>query len=83
MRDGVGYRWVIPGSLALGAATMIGLYFTTSPHLAAHLQAAGIAGPIAEGAGLAAPFGIAGLILMGCVGYTAWLLRVEPDPSPA
>lgn len=125
MREAVGYRWVIPGALALGAVTMIGLYFTTNPYVAALLLAAyifhatvwnicavtlrqrlvpehmrgrqnslfklsgliglvigaGIAGPIADAAGLALPFGIAGLIFVACVPYTGWLLRVEPELS--
>jgi len=123
MREAFGYRWVIPGALALGAVTMMGLYLTDDPYLAALLLAgyifhvtvwnicavslrqrlvperlrgrqnslfklsgltglvigAGIAGPIADTAGLAAPFGIAGLIFVACVAYTAWLLRTDPD----
>ncbi len=127
MRAALGYRLVIPGALALGAITMTGLFFTTSPYVAAVLLAAyifhvtvwnicavslrqrlvpadmrgrqnslfklsglvglvigaGIAGPIANAADLAAPFGIAGLIFGVCVVYTAWLLRIEPDMSVA
>ena len=39
LRSAVGYRWVIPGALALGAATMMGLSFTTNPYVAALLLA--------------------------------------------
>ena len=40
---------------------------------------AGVAGPIASAGGLAAPFGIAGLVFAGCAAYTAWLLKIEPE----
>lgn len=127
MRASLGYRWVIPGALALGAATMFGLYVTTNVYLAAALLAgyifhvtawnicavslrqrlvpdemrgrqnsffklsgliglvlgAAIAGPLANATDVATPFGVAGLIFAVCVAYTAWLLRVEPDTSPA
>jgi MFS family permease len=123
MRQVVGYRFLVPGALALGAITMLGLYFTTSPYVAGLLLAAyifhvtvwnicvvslrqrlvpdemrgrqnslfklsglvglvvgaAIAGPIASATGLAAPFGIAGLIFVGCTAYTAWLLSTEPE----
>ncbi len=126
MRQAVGYVVLVPGALALGAITMLGLYFTTSPLVAAPLLAAyifhatvwnicvvslrqrlvpsemrgrqnslfklfglvglvvgaAIAGPIASIAGLATPFGIAGLIFVGCAGYTAWLLKAEPQTAP-
>ncbi len=125
MRQALGYRLLVPGALGLGAVTMLGLYVTTSPYVAAVLLAAyifhatvwnicvvslrqrlvpdamrgrqnslfklsgliglvvgaSIAGPMATAAGLAAPFGIAGLIFVGCTAYTAWLLRSEPDPA--
>ena len=35
---------------------------------------AAVAGPIADAAGLAAPFGIAALLFAMCIAYTAWLL---------
>jgi len=35
---------------------------------------AAAAGPIADAAGLAAPFGIAALLFAMCIAYTAWLL---------
>jgi hypothetical protein len=38
---------------------------------------AGIAGPIASTAGLATPFGLAGLIFAGCAAYTSRLLKAE------
>lgn len=123
MRQVVGYRLLVPGALALGAITMFGLFFTTSPYVAGLLLAAyifhvtvwnicvvslrlrlvpdemrgrqnslfklsglvglvvgaAIAGPIASAAGLAAPFGIAGLIFVGCTAYMAWLLNTEPE----
>ena len=123
MRQALGYRLLVPGALGLGAVTMLGLYVTTSPYVAAVLLAAyifhatvwnicvvslrqrlvpdamrgrqnslfklsgliglvvgaSIAGPMATAAGLAAPFGIAGLIFLGCTAYTAWLFRSEPD----
>lgn len=123
MRQALGYRLLVPGALALGAITMLGLFFTTNPYFAALLLAAyifhvttwnicvvslrqrlvpddmrgrqnslfklsgliglvvgaAIAGPIASAAGLATPFGIAGLIFGGCTAYTAWLLNSEPD----
>lgn len=123
MRRVLGYRALVPCALALGAITMLGLFFTTSPFVAALLLAAyifhvtvwnicvvslrqrlvpdvmrgrqnslfklsgliglvvgaAIAGPIASAAGLATPFGIAGLIFVGCAVYTAWLLHSEPD----
>lgn len=122
MRQIVGYRFLVPGALALGAITMIGLFFTTNPYIAGLLLAAyifhvtvwnilvvslrqrlvpdemrgrqnslfklsgliglvvgaAIAGPIANTSGLATPFGIAGLIFVGCAAYTAWLLSTEP-----
>ncbi|MBS2937242.1 MFS transporter [Nocardioides sp. J2M5] len=128
MRQALGYRLLVPGALALGAITMLGLYVTTSPYVAALLLAAyifhvtvwnicvvslrqrlvpdamrgrqnslfklsgllglvvgaAIAGPIASASGLATPFGIAGLVFVGCAAYTAWLLRTEPgtgEPS--
>ena len=123
MRQFLGYRLLVPGALALGSITMLGLFFTTSPYVAAVLLAAyifhvtawnicvvslrqrlvpddmrgrqnslfklsgliglvvgaAIAGPIASTAGLATPFGIAGLIFGGCTAYTAWLLTSDPD----
>ena len=123
MRQLLGYRLLIPGALALGAITMLGLFITTSPYVAGLLLAAyilhvtvwnicvvslrqrlvpddmrgrqnslfklsglvglvvgaGIAGPIASTAGLATPFGIAGLIFVGCAAYTAWLLNTDPE----
>ena len=123
MRQVLGYKLLVPGALALGAVTMLGLYFTTSPYVAGLLLAAyifhvtawnicvvslrqrlvpddmrgrqnslfklsglvglvvgaAIAGPIASAAGLATPFGIAGLIFVGCAAYTAWLLGSEPE----
>lgn len=39
MRQVVGYRLLVPGALALGAITMLGLFFTTSPYVAALLLA--------------------------------------------
>lgn len=39
LRVAIGYRWVIPGSLALGAATMTGLFLTTDAYVAAVLLA--------------------------------------------
>lgn len=125
MRQALGYRLLVPGALSLGAITMLGLYFTTNPLIAAILLAAyifhvtvwnicvvslrqrlvpdvmrgrqnslfklsgliglvigaAIAGPIASAAGLAAPFGIAGLIFVGCAVYTASLLDSEPELS--
>lgn len=39
---------------------------------------AAIAGPLASAAGLAIPFGVAGVIFGGCTAYTAWLLRTDP-----
>jgi predicted MFS family arabinose efflux permease len=121
LRAAVGYRWVIPGALALGAATMGGLYLTRSPIVAALLLAgyilhatvfticavalrqrlvpeqlrgrqnslfklsvlivlvvgAAVAGPIADTAGLNAPFGIAACIFAVDVLYTAWLLTKD------
>ena len=118
MRQIVGYRFLVPGALALGAITMIGLFFTTNPYIAGLLLAAyifhvtvwnilvvslrqrlvpdemrgrqnslfkligliglvvgaAVAGPIANASGLATPFGIAGLIFVGCAAYTAGLL---------
>jgi MFS family permease len=44
---------------------------------------AAIAGPLANATDLATPFGLAGFIFAVCVAYTAWLLRVETDTSPA
>lgn len=44
---------------------------------------AAIAGPLANATDLATPFAVAGLIFAVCVAYTAWLLHVEPDTSPA
>lgn len=123
MRQALGYRLLVPGALALGAISMLGLYFTTSPYVAALLLAAyifhatvwnicvvslrqqlvhdamrgrqnslfklsgliglvvgaAVAGPIASAAGLATPFGIAGLIFVGCAAYTAWLLDSDPE----
>ncbi|MQW76665.1 MFS transporter [Nocardioides sp. dk4132] len=123
MRRAVGYRILVPGALALGAITMLGLSVTTSPYVAGLLLAAyifhatvwnicvvslrqrlvpddlrgrqnslfklsglmglvigaAIAGPIASAAGLAAPFGIAGLIFAGCTAYTSRLLKHEPE----
>ena len=123
MRQSLGYRLLVPGALALGAITMLGLYFTTNSYVAALLLAAyifhvtvwnicvvslrqrlvpesmrgrqnslfklsgltglvvgaAIAGPIASTAGLATPFGIAGLIFVACAAYTAWLLDSEPE----
>ena len=123
MRQALGYRLLVPGALALGAVTMLGLYFPPTPHGPAPLPAAyifhvtvwnicvvslrqrlvpdamrgrqnslfklsgliglvvgaAIAGPIAAAAGLATPFGVAGLIFVGCAAYTAWLLGSEPD----
>jgi predicted MFS family arabinose efflux permease len=122
MRQVLGYRVLVPCALALGAITMLGLFFTTNPYVAALLLAAyifhvtawnicvvslrqrlvpddmrgrqnslfklsgliglvvgaAIAGPIASAAGLATPFGIAGLIFCGCTAYTAWLLNSAP-----
>jgi predicted MFS family arabinose efflux permease len=131
MRQALGYGLLVPGALALGAITMLGLFLTTSPYVAALLLAAyifhvtawnicvvslrqrlvpddmrgrqnslfklsgliglavgaAIAGPAASTAGLAAPFGIAGLVFAGCAAYTARLLSSEPDlagrPAPA
>jgi MFS family permease len=121
MKAVFGYRLLVPGALLLGAITMIGLFFTTSPYVAALLLAAyifhvtvwnicvvslrqrlvpddmrgrqnslfklsglvglvvgaGIAGPIASTAGLATPFGLAGLIFAGCAAYTSRLLKAE------
>jgi MFS family permease len=121
MKAVLGYRLLVPGALFLGAITMIGLFFTTSPYVAALLLAAyifhvtvwnicvvslrqrlvpddmrgrqnslfklsglvglvvgaGIAGPIASTAGLATPFGLAGLIFAGCAAYTSRLLKAE------
>jgi MFS family permease len=121
MKAVLGYRLLVPGALFLGAITMIGLFFTTSPYVAALLLAAyifhvtvwnicvvslrqrlvpddmrgrqnslfklsglvglvvgaGIAGSIASTAGLATPFGLAGLIFAGCAAYTSRLLKAE------
>lgn len=123
IRHVVGYGLLVPGVLGLGAITMLGLFFTTSPYVAALLLAAyifhvtvwnicvvslrqrlvpadmrgrqnglfklcglvglvvgaGIAGPIASTAGLATPFGVAGLIFVVCAAYTAWLLNTAPE----
>lgn len=123
MRHLVGYRLLVPGALALGAITMLGLFFTTSPYVAALLLAAyifhvtvwnicvvslrqrlvpndmrgrqnslfklsglvglvagaAVAGPIASTAGLATPFGVAGLLFSGSAVYVAWLLNAEPE----
>lgn len=46
------------------------------------VMGAAIAGPLAEYAGLAAPFGVAALIFAACVGYTSWLFAKHPV-SPA
>jgi len=122
LRAELGYQWVIPGALALGAATMAGLYFTENAIIAALLLAAyilhvtvwnicavslrqrlvppqlrgrqnslfklagligfvlgaAVAGPIADTAGLAAPFGTAAVIFAGCVVYTGWLFGNHP-----
>lgn len=40
LRDRTGYRWTIPASLAVGSATMIGLFITSNPYVAALLLAA-------------------------------------------
>jgi len=40
MRDVLGYRLLVPCALALGAVTMLGLFLTTSPYVAALLLAA-------------------------------------------
>lgn len=121
LRAAFGYRWVIPVALALGAATMGGLYLTQSPIVAALLLAgyilhvtvfsicavslrqrlvpkhlrgrqnslfklsgliglvlgAAVAGPIADTAGLDAPFGIAACIFAICVVCTARLLTKD------
>lgn len=121
LRRRFGYRWVIPASLALGSATMIGLFLTTNRYAATLLLAgyilhvtvwnicavslrqrltpeglrgrvnsmfklagliglligAGIAGPLA-GIELAIPYGVAGLIFLPCVAYTAVLTRTQP-----
>ncbi len=125
MRRVLGYRRLVPSALALGAITMLGLFLTASPYVAALLLAgyifhvtvwnicvvslrqrlvpdamrgrqnslfklsgltglvvgAGLAGPVASVGGLAAPFGIAGLVFTGCAAYTAWLLKIEPEVS--
>jgi hypothetical protein len=77
MRQALGHGVLVPGALALGAITMLGLFLTTGPY---------VAGPIASTAGLAAPFGIAGLVLAGCAASTARLLGSEPHlagrPAP-
>lgn len=127
LRTVLGYRWAIPGSLALGMATMLGLYFTTNEYVAALLLAgyifhatvwnicslslrqrlvpehmrgrqnslfklsgliglvmgAAVAGPLADAAGLAAPFGVAGLMFGAGAVYTAIVLRAEPGPPTA
>jgi predicted MFS family arabinose efflux permease len=119
MRQVVGYRFLVPGALALGAITMVGLFFTTSAYVAGLLLAAYIfhvtawnicvvslrqrlvpdemrgrqnslfklsglvglvlgaamAGPVVSAAGLATPFGMAGLIFVGCAAYMGWLLN--------
>lgn len=123
LRSAFGYQRVIPVALALGAATMGGLYLTQRPIVAALLLAgyilhatvwnicavslrqrlvpehlrgrqnslfglsgliglvlgAAVAGPIADTAGLHAPFGIAACIFAICVFYTAWLLTKDPQ----
>lgn len=125
MRQALGYRLLVPGALALGAITMLGLSLTTNPYVAALLLTAyishvtvwnicvvslrqrlvpdamrgrqnslfklsglvglvvgaAVAGPIASTAGLVTPFGIAGLVFVGCAAYTAWLLGSEPEPT--
>lgn len=42
---------------------------------------AAVAGPIADSAGLAAPFGVAAVLFGICVVYTAWLPKNDSLPA--